>query len=43
MTPLTVPGMQFQKPLEHFQWEGNVDASAEMPEIFQTEKGVFQS
>lgn len=28
---------------EHFQWEGNVDASAEMPEIFQTEKGAFQS
>lgn len=28
---------------EQFQWEGSVDASAEMPEIFQTEKEAFWS
>lgn len=34
-----IPCVQFQKHPEHFQWEGNVDVSAEMPEIFWPERG----
>jgi len=35
--------VQFQKKPKHFHWEGNVDVSAEMSKVFQTEKMVFQS